>query len=109
MRTKSLFFLGLIPMLFISPEMMEAKKISKPDPFKSSNLQDDIEMKGVNPRMYQIAEEKRLHFDPSVYCMQYSVLVPSDISKQELKATIKKLIVDESTKNPDLGIIKVFV
>jgi len=40
---------------------------------------------------------------------EYRIVVPSDITKDELKATVTKLVNDEVTKNPDIDQIALFV
>ena len=68
----------------------------------------DISMKALgNHRLssYTHDEIRRL---PLMVRKTYEVMVPSDITKGELKATLKKVIADRSAANPDIDSITIF-
>jgi hypothetical protein len=67
----------------------------------------DLSMKAITkpPSQYSTYELRSL---PLNIRKIYSIVVPSDISKEELKATMKHLVAKEIKKNPDIDEITVF-
>ena len=69
---------------------------------------EDISIKAMNKPLsdYSASEINKL---PTNIRKKYRVVVPSDISKDEFKATLIQLVMDETKKNPDIDEIAVFV
>lgn len=69
---------------------------------------EDISMKAMDKPLsaYSLSEIEKL---PTNIRKRYRVVVPSDISKAEFRATLIKLIMDETKKDPDIDEIAVLV
>jgi len=67
----------------------------------------DLSIKALSKNLsdYSVSELKSL---PVNIRKEYRIIVYSDISKEELKATMKHLVVRETEKNPDIDEIVVF-
>jgi hypothetical protein len=67
----------------------------------------DLSMKALTKNLsdYSVSELKSL---PVNIRKEYKIVVSSDISKEELKATMKHLVVQETKNNPDIDEIVVF-
>jgi len=68
---------------------------------------NDLSIKAFTKKVsdYSASELKRL---PLNIRKEYRIVIPSDISKEELKATMKHLVVLETEKDPDIDEIIVF-
>lgn len=70
--------------------------------------EEDISIKALgdkNPSEYTMEELEDL---PLNYRMKYSIVVPRDITEEELKSTLAQIIKDKSTENTDIDEIVVF-
>lgn len=67
----------------------------------------DLSMKALTKNLsdYSVSELKSL---PVNIRKEYKIVVSSDISKEELKATMKHIVVQETKNNPDIDEIVVF-
>ena len=68
---------------------------------------EDLSMKALtkNLSQYSTSELKSL---PVNVRKEYRIVVPSDISREELKATMKHLVAQETKKNSDIDTIVIF-
>jgi len=68
---------------------------------------EDFSMKALDKPLsaYTSAEIDNL---PMNIRKEYRVVVPTDISKEELKATLIQVVMDKTSENPDIDVIMIF-
>ena len=68
---------------------------------------DDISIKALTKNLsdYSVSQLKTL---PINIRKEYRIVVPSDISREELKSLMKQLVIQETVRNPDIDEIVVF-
>jgi len=70
--------------------------------------EEDISTKALGDKVLSEYTAEELEKLPLNYRMKYSIVIPRDITEEELKSTMAQIIRDKSTENPDIDEIVVF-
>jgi len=70
--------------------------------------EEDISTKALGDKVLSEYTTEELEKLPLNYRMKYSIIIPRDITEEELKSTMARIIKDKSTKNSDIDEIVVF-
>jgi len=70
--------------------------------------EEDISIKALGDKLFSEYSAEELEKLPKNYRMKYSIVVPRDITEQELKSTLAHIIKEKSEANPDIDEIVVF-
>lgn len=66
---------------------------------------EDLSIKALDKPLSQYSSVEIL---PTNIRKEYRILVPSDISKEELKATLIQVVIDKTSENKDIDLVAVF-
>jgi len=98
--------LVIIHFLFIYDLAKSDNNIIRPRPYTIVSSKD-LSIKALTKEISQYSHSE-LKSLPLVIRKEYRIVVPSDISKEELKASMMHLVAQETKENPDIDAIRVF-
>jgi len=93
--------------VFGTDGLWKSPSVPTPEPVKTIVSTEPSEYDSSLVRNYEIVETEDDPFGSAIR-KQYRVLVPADISKEELKATLIQIVMDKTSENRDIDAISVF-